>query len=120
MRRLLLLLSLGLIVILISALEAWTTEPAITMIGLDSKGHSKAVSLPRSQYQRMLSTAAQTANASLMEAVTTSEPSRKWRLTMIVIGLGVELEVGLGPLGSLRGSSEFNLIYSNKKGPAIP
>ncbi len=104
------------------ALGVAAETDSIPMVGLDQKGEgSRTLLVDRSQYVRQLGTILKSVDASARDALNSSRLSASPHgLSMVLIGIAMDLDVGLGPVASAKASAEFNLVYSNRKVPAVP
>jgi len=109
-------------VIFLSNLYGFITLGAenILMVGLDNNGQEVAVEVPEKKYKENLKKAIVGVEMSALPTLQKkSEKSKGWMLRTAVLGLGVNMEVGLGELkfGILP---RFRVGFSNAKEPSVP
>lgn len=92
----------------------------ILMVGVDDNGKSVEVEVPEEKYKENLKKAIVGVQMSALPTLQKkSETSKGWMLRTAVLGIGVNLEVGLGELkfGILP---RFRVGFSNAKDPSVP
>lgn len=92
----------------------------ITMVGIDKDGLPVEVTMPAGKYQNQLKKAIVAVEASTLPVLQKkSAGSSGWLLRTVVVGLGVNTEIGLGEVkfGILP---RFRIGFSNAKEPAVP
>lgn len=93
---------------------------SILMVGLDNKGEPVEVEVPEKKYQENLKKAIMGVELSALPTLQKkSESSKGWMLRSAVLGIGVNMEVGLGEakFGILP---RFRVGFSNAKEPSMP
>ncbi len=111
--KLITLLSAGLI-----SLNTYAAD--ILMVGLDKNGAPVDVLVPEAEYRENLRKALTDVQTSTIPVLQNkSETSKGWLLRTAVVGIGVNMEIGIGEwkFGVLP---RFRVGFSNAKDPAMP
>ncbi len=93
---------------------------SILMVGLDKEGKEMIMDVPVKNYKDNLKKAIAGVQISTLPVLQRKSESLKgWMLRSVVVGLGVNLEVGIGEakLGVLP---RFRVGFSNAKEPSVP
>ena len=105
----------------LSAQAAKSGEVEIPMVGQADDGSTIEVAIPESEYSERLKGAISGVEKSTLVALSRkSEESKPWMLRSVVVGLGLNMEVKLGPLIKFGALPRFRLGFSNAKEPSIP
>ena len=96
----------------------------ITVLGLDTQGHSVAQVISGEEYQTRLQGTLQGVNDSVMPILRNSKSLSshhgRWWLRTIAVGTGLAAQVGPAPLFSATARGRFRLVYSNSINPIFP
>jgi hypothetical protein len=102
--------------LLLSACAAYAAE--IPIVGLDDEGNEVTYLQSEDAYVARMRAAATAVGESIVPSLE-SLPAR-WMLRTTVVGIGVGVQVGVGPVIQLKATPRFRLVYSNSKDPVIP
>ena len=110
--------ALGLISVSLAAGEV----DDIPLVGLDKDGKTIETSIAPVEYVSRLSTATESVLSSTVEALgkSASAAAKPWKVRTIVVGVGAELEVGVGPILKLKAVPRFRVAFSDSDDPALP
>lgn len=100
--------------------ESSPSEAAITFVGVDNDNAPIEVILPSRKYQENLKTAVAAINDSTLEALNTQVSRKAWSLKVVLVGVGANLELGVGSLIKVAVLPRFRLLFSNTNDPAVP
>jgi len=93
----------------------------IPMVGIAEDGSPIEVLVPVSSYQQKLTQAVVSVQQSTLPVLEQkTQSSMGWMLRTAVVGLGVKLEVGLGPLVKFGILPRFRLAFTNNREPSVP
>jgi hypothetical protein len=112
-----LLIVLSLFIGSISSAEVSETVP---VVGTNPNGQAVVVEVPKQEYSQRLTAATSTVNDSMIDAIDlTSSKSTQWHLRTIAVGLGVNMEFGIGifKIGALP---RVRLLFTNSTKPPLP
>jgi hypothetical protein len=95
---------------------------SVIVIGLDQKKRVSAQAVPLPHYVHFLSSALGVVNDSFVPALAADrhEADSAWQLRTIGIGLGLQGQLGLGPIIYVDVSSKVLLVFTNSKNPVYP
>ncbi|MBI3543662.1 MAG: hypothetical protein HY075_10360 [Deltaproteobacteria bacterium] len=91
----------------------------IPLVGLDDNGNPTQVIIGKKDYSKNLGLAVNAVQDSAIPAVSRRSQSQPWLLRTIVLGLGVNTEIGIGAykVGALP---KFRVALSNSTDPTLP
>jgi len=92
----------------------------LPMIGLDKNHQETTRSLSKEAYTQQFRTVVMTVHESTLPALQTQEKKSRWMLRDVVVGLGLSISAGIGPIWKATVSSAIQLCYSNSTHPKIP
>ncbi len=100
--------------------SAGAATDTIPVVGLLSDGSEVADEVPRQVYTDNLKKALVNVEQSTMQALAKkSDQKKKWMLRTVIIGIGINMEVKLGPIWKMGVLPRFRVIFSNAKDPAV-
>jgi hypothetical protein len=98
---------------------------SITLIGQDENGEAIEIPMAKGEYMKRLRTVSASvvdsaipALAQASSAVAAKAP--KWMLRTFVVGVGVGLEAGLGPIIKIKAVPRFKLVFADSVDPILP
>lgn len=93
----------------------------IPLIGQTEDGKFIEVTIPEIEYFERLKTAIHEVEESTMQAlVQKTEQSKPFMLRSVVVGLGLNMEIKLGPIIKFGALPRFRVGFSNAKEPSFP
>ena len=96
----------------------------IALVGLDQGQNSVETSIPADEYLRRLSTAVASVRDTTFEVLarrdTPPKALKPWNVHTVVVGVGAELEAGVGPVIKVKAAPRFRLVFSDSDDPALP
>lgn len=92
----------------------------LPMIGIDQDGHPVEVFVKKEKYRKQLTDAVKGVQTSALPVLDKHEKSAPWSLRTIVIGVGLSIEVGIGPILKLGAAPRFRALFSNSSDPVLP
>lgn len=93
----------------------------IPMLGIAEDGSPVEVLVPESTYKEKLTQAVISLQDSSLNALQSKNTaSSGWMLRTAVVGLGVKIELGLGPIVKFGILPRFRLAFTNSKEPSVP
>lgn len=114
------------IVLLITILNAMTfaamaEDRGIPMVGAKEDGSPIEIVVPTKIYSERVQTALTEVETSTLTALSkTTQSSQSWRLRSVVVGLGLNMEIKLGPIIKFGALPRFRVGFSNAKDPSFP
>ena len=101
-----------------------STEATLPLIGSDDVGQTVEVFVSRKKYQgrlkRMIHATQLSAMPALDKAAAAQSERKRMKLRTVVIGIGMDLSVGLPLLITLNATPRFRMAFSNSADPVIP
>jgi hypothetical protein len=95
----------------------------VPVIGLDENEAAVVNTIPLEKFQETMKTAFSAVQGSLLSVLDAHEASLKatsWRLQTIGIGIGLQGQLGLGPVWNITASPRLRLIFTNSNQPVYP
>lgn len=92
----------------------------IPLIGLNRDGKQVSVSVSQSDFEKQMKEIATSVHESAMPALLQHSRGHYWMLRTLVIGVGLQLDAGLGPILSITTKPRFRLVYTNSSAPFFP
>lgn len=100
--------------------EAASNDSTITFVGVDNDNTPIETTLPSRKYQENLKTAIASINDSTLVALNTQQTRKAWSLRAVSVGVGANLELGIGSLIKVAVLPRFRLLFANTNEPAVP
>ena len=100
------------------AQASWAGD--IPMVGLDRDGSPVELFVKKEAYKKQLTQAVGGVQTSALPVLDKHEKGGAWKLRTIVIGIGLSIEVGIGPILKLSASPRFRAVFSNSNDPVVP
>lgn len=104
----------------LSAQAAKAADGEIPILGLDDAGNPVEVKLTAQEYAERLQASMLTVQDSTAAALASRAPTPGWMLRTAIVGVGVGVEVGVGPIWKIKAIPRFRLAFSNSKDPVLP
>jgi hypothetical protein len=108
------------LLILISLMST-TAMAEMTMLGVAEDGSEIETTIPESRYKEQLKKAlhsVQDSTLAVLQRNSVKAPS--WLLRTVVVGLGLKMEFGVGPIVQVGVLPRFRLAFTNNKEPSVP
>jgi hypothetical protein len=103
---------------LLASVPAMAAElPIITQ---DEQGVPIEAVVSKQEYSRRLSRLVEATQQSAMPALQALKEKQGWKLRTVLVGVGVSLGAGLGPILQVNATPRFRLAFSNNSDPAFP
>ncbi len=83
-------------------------------------GHTNEFNISRSHYSQKIEKIMNSVNESVLPALEMREDPGSWKLKAVLVGIGLNVEAGLGPIISVAAKSRFQLIYTKNGTPYTP
>ena len=100
------------------------TVPALAadlpVITQDDQGVPIETIVSRQEYTRRLARLVAATQESVMPALKAARERQGWKLRTVVVGVGLNASLGLGPIFTLNATPRFRLGFSNNNDPAFP
>lgn len=107
--------------LLIFTAPSFGDHPAtIPVVSEDGEGKSLAEEISSEEYSDELKAMVSTVNDSMTEALVTQDTIASWKLTTVMVGVGISAEVGIGPIVRVRAVPRFRLAFSKNDDPVLP
>ncbi len=91
------------------------------MIGIDEQGQAIEIFVPEVVYKDKLQTAIQSVQESTTKAIQRqSSQVSNWMLRTVVVGIGVNMEIKVGPIIKLGALPRFRIAFTNAVEPSVP
>lgn len=104
-------------IVLCAQVAAATDLP---LVGLDKDGAPVQMFVKKEKYQEQMAAALKGVQSSALPVLEKHEAANKWSLRTIMIGIGLSVEVGIGPILKLGAAPRFRALFSNSTDPVIP
>ena len=95
-------------------------EGQIPVIGVDQNGNPTQVMVSEKDYTDRLTTLISSVQDSALPVLNRREVHKPWMLRTLVFGIGVNAEVGVGPLIKVGAYPRTRLVFSNSTDPTLP
>jgi hypothetical protein len=105
---------------LVLASIARAAEPEIPVVGMDDAGEVLEATVPVPKYVERLRGAVGSVRESTLPVLARHAGGPGWRLRTMVVGLGVNAEIGIGPILKVGATPRFRLAFSNSTDPVMP
>lgn len=93
----------------------------IPMVGQNEKGEPIEFSIPENVYKQNLTKAlSEVEKSTLVSLQSIPDEGKPWMLRSVVVGIGVNMEVKLGPVIKFGALPRFRVGFSNAAEPSIP
>ena len=90
------------------------------VVGNNDDGSAIEQTIPSGEYSTELAASTSTVADSLQSALTSQINVTNWKLTSVVVGVGIGAQVGIGPIISVKASPRFRMVFSRNSNPVIP
>lgn len=115
-------------VLLITIFNAMTfaaraEDHGIPMVGVKENGSPIEIVVPKNVYSERVKAALTEVESSTLVALAKTAQTQNnssWYLRSVVVGLGLNMEVKLGPIIKFGALPRFRVGFSNAKEPSIP
>jgi hypothetical protein len=94
----------------------------VPVLGIDARGQPAQAVMDETEYGHRLSAAVTTyrdSAAAALQQQQAASPGAAWNLRNLIVGIGVDAEVGFGPI-RIGAVPAMRLIFSNAKEPDFP
>ena len=94
----------------------------VPVLGIDARGQPAQAVMDEAEYGHRLSAAVTTyrdSAATALQQQQAANPGAAWNLRSLLIGIGVDAEVGFGPI-RIGAVPAMRLLFTNAKEPDIP
>jgi len=91
----------------------------LPIVGLDKNRQETIRSLSKEAYTRQFQSVIMTVHESTLPALRAQEKKSRWMLRDVVVGLGMSVSAGIGPIWKATVSTAIKLCYSNSTHPKI-
>lgn len=105
-------------IILLGTQVAGATD--LPLVGLDRDGNPVELFVKKEKYQKQMTEAIDGVQTSALPVLEKHEKSAPWSLRTIVVGIGLSVQVGIGPIIKLTAAPRFRALFSNSNDPVIP
>jgi hypothetical protein len=96
------------------------TQDVVPVTGTNANGETIVVEVPQKEYSERLRATTSTVNDSFVEAIDmTSKSATQWHLRTIGVGLGVNMEFGIGNM-KIGALPRVRLLFTNSTNPPLP
>jgi hypothetical protein len=103
-----------------AAALAGCSKEGIPLYGLDDSGRFIERYASEAQFRRELTKVSSQVSESAFAALSESPQERSGMLRTVVVGLGFNLQGGLGPIVTLGVASKVRFAFSNSQKPIVP
>ncbi len=94
---------------------------SVPMVGLDDSGNEVTFETSDSEYSDRLTSILSSVDGSVRESMrSASDSPGHWLIRSFSVGIGLGVEVGIGPIIKVKASPRIRMIYSNSQDPVIP
>ena len=93
---------------------------SIPVVGTDGQGRSIDEEVPETEYSEHLQAIVTTVNDSMTEALSKQNAVASWKLTSVVVGIGLSAEVGVGPIIKAKIAPRFRILFSKNNDAIAP
>lgn len=96
------------------------------MIGLDSQGQSVQLWVSEAEYTEKINRTVTNVQDSItptlarIESTSTRAQSSPWMLRTLLVGTGVNMEIGVDPIVKVGVFPRFRMVFSNSTEPPMP
>ena len=105
------------------AFTAAADSHGIPMVGVKENGNPIEIMVPENMYSERVQTALTEVEMSTLAALSKMSlmpVSKPWMLRSVVVGLGLNMEIKLGPIIKFGALPRFRVGFSNAKEPSFP
>jgi hypothetical protein len=92
----------------------------VSLIGMDETGNPIELVLDKKDYADRVQAVTAAVSESTLGAMNRKSLQEKWALRTVLVGVGVGLEAGFGPIIKVKVLPRFRLAFSNSTDPALP
>ena len=101
--------------------QAWAGSDEIVLLTKSgATARTRAVSLSGEEYSSRLRILLSSANEAILPAVTRQEHHGGWKLKAVLVGIGLKLEAGLGPVLEFAAKPRLRLVYTPRNSSFFP
>lgn len=90
------------------------------MIGLDKDGNQVAVGVPEESYSQQMSAVFSAVQESTMAALAKRPTNQSWMLREVIVGAGIQLDAGLGPIIGVSTKPRVRVVFTNTSNLFFP
>ncbi len=90
----------------------------VPVVAVNDAGEVVEFAMEKPTYIAQMKATTEAVNDSVLPSLTSK--ASPWMLRTVVVGLGLGIEIGLGPVIQLKGTHRFRLVYSNSIDPVVP
>ncbi|MBI3556952.1 MAG: hypothetical protein HY074_11870 [Deltaproteobacteria bacterium] len=98
---------------------AGCNSDGIPLIGLDDDKNPVEVLVSKADYAKRMGTAVTAVQDSALPALNRRALGGDWLLRTLVVGIGVNAEIGIGPYKA-SALPKFRVVFSNSTDPTLP
>lgn len=99
---------------------SYASGSSLTLVGVDGENNPIEVTVPSRRYQENLKTAVSAIHESTLEALSHQRSQKAWALKVVSVGVGANLELGIGSLLKASILPRFRLLFTQSNDPAVP
>ena len=104
--------------------QSYASEEGLSVVGFDQTHREMNLTLSSEQYAETLSAIVSNVNDSTLSALQSKEraaqDSSYWMLRDVVVGIGLTITAGLGPIYHISAAPRIRFCSSNSTHPKIP
>ena len=95
-------------------------DDTILILSKSVGSETQEVNLPKARYALKLKNVLSSVNENTLPALSAHESKSKWKLKAFMVGVGLEIKAGFGPIAELKTKPKFRLIYTRKGSAFFP
>ncbi len=95
-------------------------ENKIPMISYDQDGNAVQVMVSEGEYSEHVTQMISSVQDSAAPVLSKTASSPSWMLRTIVVGTGVNMEIGVDPIVKVGVYPRFRMVFSNSTDPTLP
>ncbi len=92
----------------------------IAMVGMDDNGRPVEFVMEKSKYQKNLSAALDGVQIATLPVLNKHTLTGSWLMRTFILGVGFNIEAGIGPIVKLAAAPKFTVAFSNSTDPVLP
>jgi hypothetical protein len=100
--------------------SAYADPGSLRRIGIDNDGNAIDEPVDAASYSEEFQAIVGSVSESALPVLNRSTTAKRWQLQTIVVGVGLGMEFGVGPLIKIKATPRLRVLFSRTDDPIVP